>query len=328
MKRLKGWKMCAFLGLSAVIVAAVFMLQVDTMAPIAPDGCVEPCGDETPMTAATTATELPAGAMPGPLFEPLEPVRAGPVTTPEGPPMGPVEAQHPVFSDVGVDVSSPATSRAANAAEDDVWLDDGAAPAEEDECVPGWTSIEFETVADGPARDEHEVEATAGASAVDPFEVCPGAAEQTVTQEEGNLEAAHRGATAVEAAEAPETVKTEVEQANVPESAEAAAPVEPQLLPFRLKVPEPRGGIPVTRRALGYRVPLVVKQRVPAQIHGGVYMPAHETYVVLRPGYWKLDATAESAAAQIGEPTDTPQAVKGCWLGRLFWKPGRCDGGP
>ena len=108
-----------------------------------------------------------------------------------------------------------------------------------------------------------------------------------VTQEEGNLEAAHRGATAVEAAEAPETVKTEVEQANVPESAEAAAPVEPQLLPFRLKVPEPRGGIPVTRRALGYRVPLVVKQRVPARIHGGVYVPAHETYVVLRPGYWE-----------------------------------------
>jgi len=80
--------------------------------------------------------------------------------------------------------------------------------------------------------------------------------------------------------------------------------------------------------ALGYRVPLVVRQRVPARIVGGVYVPAHETYVVLQPGHWELQGPAEDEApAAAGAPVEAPEAVKDCWLRRLFRKLGRCDGG-
>ena len=80
--------------------------------------------------------------------------------------------------------------------------------------------------------------------------------------------------------------------------------------------------------AMGYRVPLVVRQQVPAQIRGGVYVPAHETYVVLRPGYWEAQGAAEDPAPEAaGEPAEAPQAAKDCWLRRLFRKLGRCDGG-
>ena len=44
---------------------------------------------------------------------------------------------------------------------------------------------------------------------------------------------------------------------------------------------------PVARDGMGYRVPLVVRQLVPDQIRGGVYIPAHETYLVVKPGHWK-----------------------------------------
>lgn len=77
----------------------------------------------------------------------------------------------------------------------------------------------------------------------------------------------------------------------------------------------------------GYRAPLVVRQRVPAQMRGGVYMPAHETYVVLQPGHWEPQGAAEDpAAATVGEPTATPETPEGC---RRFGKQGwDCDGGP
>jgi len=96
----------------------------------------------------------------------------------------------------------------------------------------------------------------------------------------------------------------------------------PRLPPARIRVPAPQG-------ALGYRVPLVVRQQVPAQIRGGVYMPAHETYVVLRPGYWELQGAAEdpAPAAAVSESIEASEAAKGCWLRRLFRKLGRCDGG-
>ena len=83
----------------------------------------------------------------------------------------------------------------------------------------------------------------------------------------------------------------------------------------------------MARGSLGYRVPLVVRQRVPAQIRGGVFIPAHEAYVVLQPGYWEAeDADEDSATA--GVPVESPQAARGCWLLRLFRKIGEnCDGG-
>ena len=106
----------------------------------------------------------------------------------------------------------------------------------------------------------------------------------------------------------------------------AQLPVQAQAV--ELGGPESAGTEVESAGALGYRVPLVVKQQVPARILGGVYMPAHETYVVLRPGYWELEGAAEDAApAAASEPTQAPEAAKGCWLRRLFRKLGRCDGG-
>ena len=120
-----------------------------------------------------------------------------------------------------------------------------------------------------------------------------------------------------------DSLETEVGHAGAPMHAESG------LLPDRMWVPALRGGVAVARGGFGYRVPLVVKQRVPAQIRGGVYMPAHETYVVLRPGHWELEGAAEDpAAAAVVEPTGQPEAAKGCWLRRLFRKLGGCDGGP
>ena len=42
------------------------------------------------------------------------------------------------------------------------------------------------------------------------------------------------------------------------------------------------------RGVMGYRLPLVSRQVVPGQVVSGVLIPAHTTYVILRPGYWEL----------------------------------------
>ena len=44
----------------------------------------------------------------------------------------------------------------------------------------------------------------------------------------------------------------------------------------------------VPRGVMGYRMPLVSRQELPIQVVSGVVMPAHHTYVILRPGYWEL----------------------------------------
>ena len=112
------------------------------------------------------------------------------------------------------------------------------------------------------------------------------------------------------------------------EAEHAGSPVPDglSLLPVHMRVPSPRDSIAVARGAMGYRVPLVVRQRVPAQIRGGVYIPAHETYVVLQPGYWEAVGTAEDPAVVSG-PAEALEPVKGCWLRRLFRRLGRWDGG-
>ena len=44
----------------------------------------------------------------------------------------------------------------------------------------------------------------------------------------------------------------------------------------------------VPRGVMGYRMPLVSRQELPIQIVSGVVMPAHDSYVILRPGHWEL----------------------------------------
>ena len=42
------------------------------------------------------------------------------------------------------------------------------------------------------------------------------------------------------------------------------------------------------RGVMGYRMPLVRRQGVPDQVVSGVLIPAHTTFVILKPGYWEL----------------------------------------
>ena len=47
--------------------------------------------------------------------------------------------------------------------------------------------------------------------------------------------------------------------------------------------------VPATLRGImGYRMPLVSRQGVPDQVVSGVLIPAHTTFVILKPGYWEL----------------------------------------
>ena len=47
--------------------------------------------------------------------------------------------------------------------------------------------------------------------------------------------------------------------------------------------------VPSTLRGvMGYRMPLVSRQGVPDQVVSGVLIPAHTTFVILKPGYWEL----------------------------------------
>ena len=62
-----------------------------------------------------------------------------------------------------------------------------------------------------------------------------------------------------------------------------------RVLALRVVVPEAREGVRVLRGSLGYRVPLVVRQEVPDQIRGGVYIPGHTTYVIARQGHWRVE---------------------------------------
>ena len=42
------------------------------------------------------------------------------------------------------------------------------------------------------------------------------------------------------------------------------------------------------RGVMGYRLPLVSRQELPDQVVSGVLIPAHTTYVILKPGHWEL----------------------------------------
>ena len=70
----------------------------------------------------------------------------------------------------------------------------------------------------------------------------------------------------------------------------------------RMALPVLAAPVRVTRDGMGYRVPLVVRQVVPDQIRGGVYIPAHETYLVVKPGHWEHHkAAVERDGADITE---------------------------
>lgn len=86
------------------------------------------------------------------------------------------------------------------------------------------------------------------------------------------------------------------------------------------------------RGVMGYRMPLISRQAVPDQVVSGVLIPAHTTFVILRPGYWELTGltpedvhllkdAASRAEAEALAPQAAPQPVRRGWNPlRLFRK--------
>ena len=68
----------------------------------------------------------------------------------------------------------------------------------------------------------------------------------------------------------------------------SASPLGPLESPAREPDQEAAAPPHVPRGAMGYRLPLVSRQELPVQVVSGVVMPAHHTYVILRPGHWEL----------------------------------------
>ena len=83
------------------------------------------------------------------------------------------------------------------------------------------------------------------------------------------------------------------------------------------------------RGAMGYRLPLVSRQKVPAQVVSGVLIPAHTTYVILRPGYWeRVGSTEGEAVSAIANaeaddpPAQSKSGIRGWSIWRLFRRSG------
>ena len=103
---------------------------------------------------------------------------------------------------------------------------------------------------------------------------------------------------------------TELAQSQPEENAEPSAPVSPTPSGETVEPEGPGAGqagntrhpaglppqeaappivVPGTLRGvMGYRMPLVSRQGVPDQVVSGVLIPAHTTFVILKPGHWEL----------------------------------------
>jgi len=82
------------------------------------------------------------------------------------------------------------------------------------------------------------------------------------------------------------------------------------------------------RGVMGYRMPLVSRQGVPDQVVSGVLIPAHTTFVILKPGYWELVGLEPGEVERLRHPVrpgsePRAQPVKRGWNPlRLFRKLG------
>ena len=110
--------------------------------------------------------------------------------------------------------------------------------------------------------------------------------------------------------------------------------------PVVLRPPSPAYLRRIPRGTLGYRAPLVAKQRIGPMVVGGVYVPAHDAWVVLRDGHWGLVGETATVpvpsslvihqAAPAGRKSEAagtgPAARRGFWsrlLGRIGPAPGQ-----
>ena len=142
--------------------------------------------------------------------------------------------------------------------------------------------------------------------------VPPGAAESPESKLPRLEFEAPEGGWAVEPAD-PDTPAPEARQ---------AGPLPPGLPSLPVLVPDTLRGV------MGYRLPLVSRQQVPAQVVSGVLIPAHTTYVILQPGYWELvglspaEVEALRAATNADEPAESQPPARGWNPLRLFRRSG------
>ena len=321
MKGLTGWKLWVFLAVSLGLAAVVFMFQSsgpsETEMPVGMGDVVSGEAIERMEEEGAGGPSLATDELP----EFVDPLVGAPVESPSVEGTAPVESAAPV-------VEAPAESVPAESAPVEPAAPVVEAPAEsvpaESAPVEGTAPIESAAPVEGmapvePAAPVVEAPEDVGLP-VEAIQVVVEAMADEVGTGEGNglegpvsdegrrieFEVGGRetNESAADVAELEAALEAELEAARGEESeslAVASGVVDEgvdtaavgregrRVLALRVVVPRAREGEPVLRGSLGYRVPLVVRQDVPDQIKGGVYMPGHTTYVIARQGHWRIE---------------------------------------
>ena len=179
-------------------------------------------------------------------------------------------------------------------------------------------------VASAPSVDEDEDE-TAGPERVPVDEPVPPEAATAVETVEGEAEPPPEDcghAPPVETVVTERDMRIEFSRPAEEVAAVAAGPpsgalVQPSVLPAaglsQLQRAEAVTGLHVPRGVMGYRMPLVSRQVSPIQVVSGVVMPAHHSYVILRPGHWEL-LTEDGGIVVPAQPvTEEPSPPRSRW---------------
>lgn len=353
MKKLSGWKLWVFLGVSVALAAAVFLLQ---SAP-APE----------PEPAAVGEEGAPGDAFTRQFMEP-EGGAAGDVSAPGSEGNKGLSGPGAEGAGAGLEVPAEATRERGDVITLEAALEESAGtPLQPD---AGVVEPQAERLAASSTEDGGELPSDGAAAVEEAFldEVTLYSAAVEVPASERSTEAAGRvdeapvvelPVEAVEAAQGKVAAgdalsglggnrvpasgrRIEFEAVGIRDlEVEEKAAVEGEVVPgqgpvealrgnlaMRLVVPQARGGVRVLRGSLGYRVPMVVRQEVPDQITGGVYVPAHETYVIVRAGHWTIEGEATPEPVAPGEAAGVEERPRALlpWLWEKLRRP-RDDGG-
>ena len=104
---------------------------------------------------------------------------------------------------------------------------------------------------------------------------------------------------------------------------------EPEAVREAERVPQPVTVPGTLRGVMGYRMPLVSRQGVPDQVVAGVLIPAHTTFVIVKPGYWELVGLEPGEVERLRKPVEpVAEPVRRGWNPfRLFRKGSARSGG-
>ena len=294
MKHLAGWKLWVFAGVSVVFVAAAFLLQSNP--PAEPEPGPKPALEGLGEGVEKGGADLAADTFPGPFFAGEEAL-VPPADTPGETAGSEEKIVEPVEALPGPEAAGDEPLPVA--AEEPVVEGLSDTPVGDDEPAP--SEAEAEMVEPGVTAAVEADERFGEASVVEEFIPLPvEVAEVEVTGAGEGREPMPAGGHGRDPRPAGRRIEFALEPVAPPVPAvesvtaeeEAAAGTREALgrtLAVRAAVPQARGGTRVLRGSFGYRVPLVVQQVVPDQIKGGVYVPAHEMYVIAREGHWEVE---------------------------------------